>query len=44
MSLSEFLRAIHERIGDVDTEEAERDIVEAVHEVRALRHADSGND
>ena len=37
MSLAEFLHAIHDGIGEVDEEEAERDILEAVHEVRALK-------
>jgi hypothetical protein len=41
MNLSEFLQVVHARIGDVDTEVVERDIVEAVHAVRALRYADS---
>lgn len=35
MSLSEFLEAIHERIGEVDEEEVERDIQEAIQAVRA---------
>ena len=38
MSLNEFLAAIHEQMGNVDEEELERDILEAVQEVRAEKH------
>ncbi len=44
MGLSEFLQKVHERIGEVDEDEAERDILEAVREVRAIRRAANAGD
>jgi hypothetical protein len=44
MSLSEYLQVIHERIGLVDVDEAERDILEAIKEVRANRRKAKADD